>query len=256
MPINLVREVMDQLVAHGKVERAQLGVLVQDATANDAAYVGLDGIRGVVIQDYGDDASPAKQAGIERGDVVISIDGKPIDRVAELQQAVAFKHPGDEVSVEVARRGGIRKVIKVRLTASDSADTTKLAQSGNGGGAAPSAQNAGAPLGISVRPLTPDLADQYQLTDQIHGLVVTDVDPNGPSAQLRCRTFHRQGQRPRTSLPLFLVEAVSECGGRRLVDDPQHIQPRNLTGLFGRLALGVVKVCGNGDDGFGHLVSE
>ncbi|MGB7211125.1 MAG: Do family serine endopeptidase [Gemmatimonadales bacterium] len=184
IPINLVREVMDQLVAHGKVERAQLGVLVQEATANDAAYVGLDAIRGVVIQDFGDDASPAKKAGIERGDVVISIDGKPINRVAELQQAVAFKHPGDQVSVEVARRGGVRKVITVRLTASDSADTTKLAQTrGGSGGAAPAVRNAGALLGISVRPLTPELADQYQLTDPIQGLVVTDVDPNGPSAQ-------------------------------------------------------------------------
>ncbi|HEV2291933.1 MAG TPA: trypsin-like peptidase domain-containing protein [Gemmatimonadales bacterium] len=184
IPINLVREVMDQLVAHGKVERAQLGVLVQEATANDAAYVGLDGIRGVVIQDFGDDASPAKRAGIERGDVVISIDGKPVNRVAELQQDVAFKHPGDEVAVEVARRGGVRKVIKVRLTASDSTSGTKLAQNGSGNGDnAPAARNAIAPLGITVQTLTSDLADQYQLKDQVQGAVVTDVDPNGPSAQ-------------------------------------------------------------------------
>ncbi len=146
--------------------------------------MGVDGIRGVVIQDFGDDASPAKKAGIERGDVVISIDGKPVNRVAELQQDVAFKHPGDEVAVEVARRGGVRKVINVRLTALDSATGTKLAQNGAGNGDnAPAARNAIAALGITVQTLTSDLADQYQLKDQIQGAVVTDVDPDGPSAQ-------------------------------------------------------------------------
>ena len=183
IPINLVREVMDQIVAHGKVDRAQLGVLVGEVTPNDAAYVGLDNIHGVVIQDFGDDESPAKKAGIQRGDVVVSIDGKSINRVAELQQAVAFKHPGDDVQVEVARRGGVRKTITVRLTAAATSDSTKLA-AGNGksNDAEPAASNAGQLLGVKVRTLTSDLADEYQLKEQVQGVVVTDVDPNGPSA--------------------------------------------------------------------------
>jgi serine protease Do len=182
IPINLVREVMDQIVAHGKVDRAELGVFVAEATANDAAYVGLDAIRGVVIQDF-NDGSPAERAGIERGDVVISIDGKPVNRVAELQQTVAFKHPGDEVQVEVARRGGVRKTLTVRLTAAATTDSTKLA-AGNGakGGDESKVSSAGQLLGVKVRTLTSDLADEYQLKEQVQGVVVTDVDPNGPSA--------------------------------------------------------------------------
>ncbi len=64
IPINLAKRVMDQIIAHGRVERAALGVTVRDATPNDAAYVGLPDVRGIVVQDYGTENSPAKAAGI------------------------------------------------------------------------------------------------------------------------------------------------------------------------------------------------
>jgi serine protease Do len=184
IPINLAREVMEQIIAHGKVERAQLGVLVSEAGANDAEYVGLDSIRGVVIQSFAGDASPAQRAGLQVGDVVISIDGQPVDRVAQLQQLVAFKRPGDQVKVEVARRGGARKTISVTLAASDNTVADKGGKSGDTpNDAGTDTRNAGALLGVTVQTLTPDLADRLQLQNEVQGAVVTDVDPNGPSAQ-------------------------------------------------------------------------
>ncbi|MFI5234802.1 MAG: trypsin-like peptidase domain-containing protein [Gemmatimonadales bacterium] len=183
IPVNLVRQVLDQIVAHGRVNRAQLGIFVQEANANDAEYVGLDSIRGVVIEDFSSDDAPAKRAGLVAGDVVVTIDGHAVDRVAQLQQAVAFKQPGDEVKVEVARRGGVRKTVTVRLTASDSLAPSKVAKgSDKTGDTGTDARNAGVRLGVTVRALTPELVDHYQLPQDLEGVMVTDVDPNGPSA--------------------------------------------------------------------------
>ena len=81
-------------------------------TLNDAAYVGLPEIRGVVVKDIPSDDSPAKAAGIEPGDVIIAVDGKPVEYVGQLQQVIGFRRPGDVVKVEVARKGGVRKTVQ------------------------------------------------------------------------------------------------------------------------------------------------
>jgi serine protease Do len=183
IPINLARTVMNQLIATGSVHRAALGVSIDNVTLNDAAYVGLPEIRGVVVKDIPSDDSPAKAAGILPGDVIISVDGKPVERVGQLQQVIGFRKPGEVVKVEVARKGGIRKSFNVKLQALNeqpqlaAADESDSDQAGNTGG---SAMNR---LGVSVEPVTPDVAQQLQLPKNMGGLVVTDVTPGGPSWQ-------------------------------------------------------------------------
>ena len=93
-----------------------LGISVQNATANDAEYVGLPEIRGVLVQDFSA-GSPAKKAGIEAGDIIVSVDGNPVEYVGQLQQQIAFRKAGDKVKVEVARKGGVRKTLEVGLQA-------------------------------------------------------------------------------------------------------------------------------------------
>ena len=88
---------------------------MRNVSPNDAAYVGLPDIRGVVVEDFGGDASPAKRAGLEPGDIIVSVDGKPVEYVAQLQQQIAFRQPGETVKVEVARKGGVRKTLDVKL---------------------------------------------------------------------------------------------------------------------------------------------
>src|SRR6266516_959584 len=105
VPINLARSVMNQIQKNGHVERAALGVLVREATAEDAAYVGLKEIRGVLVQDFGTADAAAKKAGIESGDVIISIDGHRIDYVAQLQEAVRNHNPGETIEIEAMRYG-------------------------------------------------------------------------------------------------------------------------------------------------------
>ena len=181
IPINLARTVMNQLIETGAVHRAALGVSIDNVTLNDAAYVGLPEIRGVVVKDIPSEDSPAKAAGIQPGDVIIAVDGKPVERVGQLQQVIGFRKPGDLVKVEVARKGGIRKTVTVKLQALNDQPQLAASDAGdseNDGRDGGSAMNR---LGVSVEPVTPDIAQQLQLPSNMRGLVVTDVTPGGPA---------------------------------------------------------------------------
>jgi serine protease Do len=181
IPINLARTVMNQLIETGAVHRAALGVSIDNVTLNDAAYVGLPEIRGVVVKDIPSDDSPAKAAGIVPGDVIIAVDGKPVERVGQLQQVIGFRKPGDVAKVEVARKGGVRKTFNVKLQALN--DQPQLAAADEGGSDRAGSRDGSVMnrLGISVEPVTPDLAQQLQLPVNLRGLIVTDVTPGGPS---------------------------------------------------------------------------
>jgi serine protease Do len=181
IPINLARTVMNQLIETGTVHRAALGVSIDNVTLNDAAYVGLPEIRGVVVKDIPNDDSPAKAAGIQPGDVIIAVDSKPVERVGQLQQAIGFRKPGDVVKVEVARKGGIRKTFDVKLQALNDQPQLASADEGDTDNTAASSGSVMNRLGISVEPVTPDVAQQLQLPANMRGLLVTDVTPGGPS---------------------------------------------------------------------------
>jgi serine protease Do len=184
IPINLARTVMTQLIESGRVHRAALGVSIADVTINDAQYVGLPEIRGVVVKDIPNDDSPAKAAGIEPGDIIVAVDGKPVEYVGQLQQVIGFRKPGDQVKVEVARKGGVHKTFSVKLQPLE--DTTQVAaadQAPQEGEDTPggTAMNR---LGISVEPVSPDAAQELQLPADTRGLIVTNVTPGGPAWQV------------------------------------------------------------------------
>jgi serine protease Do len=164
------------------VHRAALGVSIDNVNLNDAAYVGLPEIRGVVVKDIPSDDSPAKAAGIEPGDIIVAVDGKPVEYVGQLQQIIGFRKPGDVVKVEVARKGGVRKSFNVKLQPLNDAPQVAAA------GAEGDSDNADSPtgaamsrLGISVEPVTADVAQQLQVPPDARGLIVTDVTPGGPA---------------------------------------------------------------------------
>jgi serine protease Do len=182
IPMNLAKIVMNQLVANGKVQRAALGIEVNDAKENDAAYVGLKEIRGVVINGFPEGSnSPAEKVGMQPGDVIISIDGQRVDYVAQLQQVVGFRKAGDEVKVEVARKGGVRKTFAVRLMAQEDAPRQDQPDQVEEPKQAPDDAVSYDELGISAQSVTPSVAQEYELGANIKGVMVTEVDPNGPS---------------------------------------------------------------------------
>jgi len=183
IPIDLAHQVMDQIIAGGHVNRVAMGVSVQNATANDAEYVGLPDIRGVLVQDFSPGSS-ARKAGLESGDIIVAIDGRPVEYVGQLQQQIAFRKPGEKVKVEVARKGGVHKTYEVRLEALPSPKEVANADTdASGNAASPDAEGASDidRLGLTVQPVDQDAVQQFDLKPEQRGLIVTDVTPGGPS---------------------------------------------------------------------------
>src|SRR5438094_109949 len=184
IPMNLARTVMDQLVKTGKVERAVMGVAIHDARQEDADAVGLKQISGVVVDSYTSDDSPARKAGMQPGDVIVAVDGQPVDNTPQLQQRFAFKRPGEPVEVTLLRQGGEKKTVTVRLARAPGETDNEVATASSRSKSDVSSKEE--TLGISVEPLTQDDARDARLRPVIErggGLVVTDVSPEGPAFQ-------------------------------------------------------------------------
>jgi serine protease Do len=150
-------------------------------------------IRGVLVSQITGDDSPAEKAGIQPGDVIISLDGKPVDRVGQLQQEVGFRKPGDVVKVEVARKGGVRKTVDVRLEAlpdSDLASATTDTSDAEGGDDSVGTTTGASInlLGVTVQAVTPSLAQQLGVPRTTKGVMVTDIAPGGPAYDLQLTT--------------------------------------------------------------------
>jgi serine protease Do len=216
IPINLARRVMTQLIENGRVRRAALMVSIIDVTPEDAEYAGLPDIRGVMVQDIPDNASPARRAGIVPGDIILAIDGKPVNYVAELQQEIGFRTPGEEVSVELARKGGARKKVTVRLAELDT--QPRLAQDDTGPTTEPSSGSTNMErLGIAVEPVTEIIADRLGIEHgDVNGLMVLEVQPGGPSWE---KLFSRQGAgAPDIIVAVDGAEVLSEGDLRQALD--------------------------------------
>jgi serine protease Do len=144
IPIEVALNVKDQLVRDGRVTRGRLGVTIQEVNAPLAQSFGLDRPQGALVSAV-EPASPAEKAGLQVGDVILSYDGRKIDRSADLPLLVANSSPGKQASMEVWRQGASK-----RLTVAPVA--------GQPGKVAANEQPAapGGRLGLAVRPLTPE----------------------------------------------------------------------------------------------------
>ncbi|HEU4699010.1 MAG TPA: trypsin-like peptidase domain-containing protein [Gemmatimonadales bacterium] len=181
IPINLARTVANQLIATGKVHRAALGIEIRDADVNDAAYVGLKEPTGVLVVNFSNDQSAARKAGIEPGDVIVAVDGQPVEYVGQLQQRIAFRKPGETVQITVARKGGTRKTLDVKLQPQgEVADVASADQPEADSTSAKGGSSAMGTLGVSVQTVTPAIAQQLGMQDT-RGVLVTDVTPGGPA---------------------------------------------------------------------------
>jgi serine protease Do len=169
IPINMAKNVYDQLVEKGKVVRGFLGVTIQDLTPELAESFKLKDVKGVVVPDVSPDSAAAK-AGLKAGDIVTAFDGQPVEKAAEFQRRVAMKKPGSEVEITVLRDGK-----KHTLTA-------KLEERPSERQMAENVKNQTAEkLGLTVQNLTDDLAKQFGFVGQ-KGVLVTDIEPGSPAA--------------------------------------------------------------------------
>lgn len=179
IPIDLARRIGDDLIRYGRVRRAVLGVQVRPVNPEDAEVYRLPRITGVLVQDFEGD-SPARRAGLQAGDVILSVNGQTVDGVGELQRRVTGYRPGETVTLGVIRNGQPRD-IRVQLT-----EAPLTAEAGNATRTPSRRPEAEEPtqisagkLGIQVAPLTAQLARQYEFK-QPGGVVITQADPYGP----------------------------------------------------------------------------
>ncbi|HEX8921754.1 MAG TPA: DegQ family serine endoprotease [Pyrinomonadaceae bacterium] len=175
IPSNMARSVMDQLIKTGKVRRGQLGIVVQKVTTDLAASLGMQEARGVIISQVQPD-SAAERAGLKRGDVITALNGTAINDPNPFRNQVASAQPGTEITLTVVRQG---KEQQVKATLGEFTPEKTASLNGEDGGANNTETGK---LGISVEPLTPELAAQLQLKSGTQGVVVAGVDPSGPAA--------------------------------------------------------------------------
>ncbi len=179
VPITLAKSVMEDLIKFGKVRRAVLGIAIGPVTPDDAGAAGLKTISGVMVGGFtpSDGSSPAQKAGLEVGDVIVAADGQNVDRVSTLQRVVRGHQPGQAIPLDVVRFGS-RKTFSVKLA---EAPTDEQVASNADNGEKPNGGVSTDKLGISVEPVTTDVARENNIPDGDRGLHVTDVNSSGPA---------------------------------------------------------------------------
>jgi serine protease Do len=181
IPANLAQRVARDLIAWGHVRRAVIGVQIVEVSPEDAEVYGLATIRGVVVEDFAED-SPARQAGLQRHDVIVAVDGVPVERVGHLQQLVAQRDPGDRIELEVVRFGRTLAV-PVRLTQAPIVEVPPPPTPRPG---SPAPERLGLQIGDLTIPLARDLGFR-----EAGGVVVTSVAPVSAADRKRIRPGHR-----------------------------------------------------------------
>jgi serine protease Do len=171
IPANMARNVMAQLREHGAVRRAKLGVTVQNVSSDIAASLGLKDVRGSIVNSV-DEGSAAAKAGIERGDVITKFDGKDVTDTNNLRNTIAAMAPGSRATVTILRDGHEQQ-LDVTLDEQHSAEPVSTSENG---------EASGEKFGMTVQPLTPDIARELKLDADTQGLVISDVDPLGKAA--------------------------------------------------------------------------
>jgi serine protease Do len=169
IPANTVRHVMESLIKSGKVARGYLGISIGDLNPALARQFKVPDVSGALVNEV-EPGTPAEKAGLKQGDVIRTINGQTVDSRSRLQAIVAGMNPGTEVTLGILRDG---KPMDVKVTLGE--QPASMA----GGGGRPSE---GTLRGISVQNLTPSVRDQLGLPPNIHGVVISDLDPNSPAA--------------------------------------------------------------------------
>lgn len=170
IPINLAKWVANELYNHGEVRRGYLGVNIQNVSAELASRFDVAPRQGVIVGQV-ISGSPAAEAGLQPGDVILSIGDTPTNSPRALQLAVERSHIGSPNTIKVIREGE-KKDVRFVPRASDSTEPILL---GNG------SQRLGA-FGLDLQPLTPELAAQMKFRES-HGLVITAVESGSVAAQ-------------------------------------------------------------------------
>ena len=183
VPSDTARSVIDQLVKFGETRRGWLGVRIQNVTDDLAQTLNLKEASGALVADV-TATSPAEKAGVQPGDVIVALDGKPMKDSRDLSRAVGNMAPDAEVKISVLRKGEPVEITVTlgRLETSEQlAASSEQEQSGAPDTAATTSAEIAA-LGMTVEEITDELRTKFKVPDKVSGVIVSEVAADGPAA--------------------------------------------------------------------------
>ena len=219
IPIDLARKVAADLVQFGEVHRPRLGVGIDDVNSADAAVYKLPAVTGVEVISL-EEGQPAERAGMQLGDVIITVAGSKVTSTSDLQSRVATLQPGTDVKIGFIRYGKPLETT-VRLGAFEPVARQAVAP--------PEPARGGNTLGFVARPLPAELAAQVRLDES--SPVVVNIDRFGPAAgvglfpgdvirRLNGQEIHSLSDLRRASVSLKTGDVVSLIVLRNAARDP------------------------------------
>jgi serine protease Do len=176
VPVNMARTVLERLIAGGKVTRGYLGVKPQDLDPGLAQQFGLPDQNGALVGDVLPH-SPADKAGLKSGDVIVSVDGKPVTGADNLKLVISEFEPGSHVRVGIIRDGAAKTVEVVLGTLAENGGSPDDQSNSND-----STPKTDALDGVTVADLDAQVREQLQLPQDFHGAIVTEVENDSNSA--------------------------------------------------------------------------
>jgi serine protease Do len=178
VPINTAKAILPQLLEKGRVIRGWMGVHIQAVSPELAETYGLKEARGAIVSQI-EAGSPADEAGIEPEDVILAADGVEIEDNSDLSRYISSKAPGTEVELDVLRDGEHRTISLTLGTFPDSSVEAVREETDR------------PRLGMTVRDLTPALAERLDLPRDTRGVLITDVEPGEPAEEASPGGLHR-----------------------------------------------------------------
>ena len=212
IPINMAREVMDQLTKTGKISRGYIGAGIQDVTPALAKAFKVPSTGGALIREV-EPSGPAAKAGLQSGDVVTAVNNVPIIDSNDFRLRISRTVPGTTAQLKILRDGNTREVsvTPVKRPGAAVAESTGETESAEG---KPTALK-----GLSVDTLTSDIARQLRLGANTSGVVVTDVDPGSAAASAGLRqgdVIQHVNRKPVSNLSEF-NQAIRGAGSDSVV---------------------------------------
>jgi serine protease Do len=208
IPINLARSVMSQILDHGKVNRAYLGIMVQDITPGISKAMNLKDMKGVLVGDVSP-TGPAQRSGVQRGDVILELNGKTMEDSRELRNTISMMDPTATVKLKLVRSGSPTDVtVKLGEMPTDK-EQAKTEE-----GSSEKALD-----GVTVENLDAQSARQLGLPAATTGVLVTDINPSSPlaSAGLRRGDVIQEVNHQPVKNVAQLEEAVRKAGQNPLL---------------------------------------
>jgi serine protease Do len=195
IPSNMAKEILSQLQGTGKVTRGWLGVAIQSLSPDLVQAFGLKDTHGALVSDVVAN-SPAAQAGLQRGDIIVGFNGNPVQDSSELPRMVATMAPGTKVNLDIIRNDK-RQTVSVELSMMKDEDKESVAR------LQPS--DVEETLGLRVRSINDEIAQRLRL-ENTQGVVVTEVAPDGPASEAGIRpgdVIHEVNRKPVTDVESY-----------------------------------------------------